>query len=72
MAITVLYAATGCGAGLTTDITDNQVACHMPNALYQSAMVAPGHDAVQPTCSPSYAPMTGSATATGAETLCCR
>jgi hypothetical protein len=71
-ASTVLYAASGCGAGVTTYIIDNATSCHLPVPSYQSATVLAGRDAVQPTCSPSYAPMTGSATATGTETLCCR
>ena len=70
MSIVELFTASGCGAGSTTEILDNAVACNMP-LTYQSVRVAPGHDAVQPTCSPSYAPMTGSASPSGAVTVCC-
>jgi len=67
-----LFTASGCGPGTTTAITNGAVVCHLPVPLYQSATVVVTPDAVQPTCSPAYAPMTGAASATGAQTLCCQ
>ena len=67
-----IFTASGCGSGTTTAITNGAVACGLPVPLYQSATVVVTPDAVQPTCSPAYGPMTGGASATGAQTLCCQ
>jgi hypothetical protein len=71
----VLDSAPDCGGGITTDLlAQNHDYCGQP-ATYQSATVnmpRPQMGGDWPTCSASYSAMTGSVTATGSETLCCR